>query len=46
MLSDTDAVCVAIASALCVKKNKKKQQIRPLDQGMVEAKTTINTKIL
>jgi anthranilate phosphoribosyltransferase len=42
---DTDAVCVAIASALCLKKKiGDKEQIRPLDQGMVQAKTTINTQ--
>jgi hypothetical protein len=41
MLRDTDAVCVAIASALCV---WKKEQIRPLDQGMVQAKTTTHTQ--
>jgi hypothetical protein len=46
MLSDTDAVCLAIASAVCLKKKKKRKekQVRPLDQGMVQAKTSIHTQ--
>jgi hypothetical protein len=41
MLSDTDAACVAIALALCFKKEKE----LPLHQRMVQKKTTTHTKI-